>query len=288
MDEVTSSKNGFVDTVKEYTGGSDSLLCNKKYKTPIHLDSEYIPRCIMIGNALPKHVYQESAGAGVLRRFPIIFLKNSILKAKKLTIKATINGITKEYPAVNEGNEVYLIPYPTETTDDGEAIGQLHRFEDNKIIPLTTSTGEAIIGKQSRTNFTIKELNNDRALEWFLQQVILKYKPSTGKFFSNKETHERFLKAYNPEKWVIRNCVEAKFDNYGSLDESQEITAEDLLKMIHEVVDEQMLERTISNPNSEDLRDIIGKEINHEPSIKDDKGKRKYIGLTFDATKING
>ena len=286
MDEVTSSKKGFVDTVKEYTGGSDSLLCNKKYKTPIHLDSEYIPRCIMTGNALPKHVYTESAGSGVLRRFPIIFLKNSILKAKKLTAKVTINGKTEEYPAMKKCNDIYFIPHPTDVAEDGEAIGQLYAYHSNQLIPLMDNKGNRIIGTQSRTNFTLKELNNDRSLEWFLQQVILKYRPSAGKFFSNAETHERFLKAYNPEKWVVRNCVEAHFDSYGSLDEDYKLKAEDLLKKIHEVVDKLMLERTISNPHSNNLIDIIRKEINHEPAFDDLKGERIFVGLTFDASEI--
>lgn len=286
MDEVTSSKKGFVDTVKEYTGGSDSLLCNQKYKTPIHLDSEYIPRCIMTGNALPKHVYTESAGSGVLRRFPIIFLKNSILKAKKLTAKVTINGKTEEYPAMKKGDNLYLIPHPTDVAEDGEAIGQLYAYQSNQLVPLMDDDGNRIIGTQSRTNFTLKELNNDRSLEWFLQQIILKYKPSAGKFFSNAETHERFLKAYNPEKWVVRNCVKAHFDSNERLDENHKITAKDLLKNMHEVVDKLMLERTIFNPNSNDLIDIIREEINHDPAVKDVKGERTFVGLTFDASEI--
>ena len=286
MDEITSSKKGFVDTVKELTGGSDSILCNKKYKTPIHLDSEYIPRCIMIGNALPKHIYKESAGSGVLRRFPIIFLKNSILKAKKMTAKVTINGRTEEYPTMKNGDNLYLIPYPTDVSKDGEAIGQLYAYHSNQLLPLMDNKGNQIIGMQSRTNFTIKELNEDRSLEWFLQQVILKYKPSAGKFFSNAETHERFLKAYNPEKWVVRKCVEAHFDSNERLDENHEITAKDLLKNMHEVVDKLMLERTISNPNSDDLINIIREEINYDPAVTDVKGKRTFVGLTFDASGI--
>lgn len=286
MDEITSSKKGFVDKVKELTGGTDSILCNKKYKTPIHLDSEYIPRCIMTGNALPKHIYTESAGTGVLRRFPIIFLKNSILKAKKLTAKVTINGKTEKYPAMKKGDNIYLIPYPTDVSKDGEAIGQLYAYHSNQLLPLMDNKGNQIISMQSRTNFTIKELNEDRSLEWFLQQVILKYKPSAGKFFSNAETHERFLKAYNPEKWVVRKCVEAHFDSNERLDENHEITAKDLLKNMHEVVDKLMLERTISNPNSDDLINIIREEINYDPAVKEVKGKRTFVGLTFDASGI--
>lgn len=277
MDEITSSKKGFVDKVKELTGGTDSILCNKKYKTPIHLDSEYIPRCIMTGNALPKHVYTESAGAGVLRRFPIIFLKNSILKAKKLTAKVTINGKTEEYPAMKKGDNIYLIPHPTDVAEDGEAIGQLYAYHSNQLIPLMDNKGNQIIGTQSRTNFTLKELNNDRSLEWFLQQVILKYKPSAGKFFSNAETHERFLKAYNPEKWVVRNCVEAHFDSYGGLDDNKEISAKELLKSIHEVIDEHMLERTLFNPNSNDLMEIIKDEINHDPKLRMKRVKENIL-----------
>ena len=286
MDEITASKKGFVDKVKEFTSGSESILCNKKYKTPINLDCEYIPRCIMIGNALPKHVYSESAGAGVLRRFPIIFLKNSILKAKKLTIKVTINGETKEYPATKNGKNVYLIPSPNEFTDDGEAVGQLYKFEYDQLIPVVNHTGKAIIGKQGRTNFTTKELKNTRSLEWFLQQVILKYKSSEGKFFSNEESSERFLKAYNPERWVIRHCVEAHYTHNGEFDNNESILAKELLKKIHKIVDKNMLERTIFDPNSDALIEIIGKEINSTPSYEDKNGKREYYGLSFDASKL--
>ena len=287
MDEITTSKEGFVDTIKEYASGADSLYCNKKYKNPVNLDAEYIPRCIMIGNALPEHIYKESAGIGVLRRFPIIFLKHSILKAKKLTATVTIDGKKKEYPAVYGDNSLYLIPNPTEITDNGDARGQLHQFEDNKLIPLTTVTGNAIIGTQSRTNFTLKELNNSRSLEWFLQQVILKYKPSAGKFFSEAESHERFLKAYKPEKWVIQKCVEANFDYYGKLDETYEINVEDLLKDVHEQVEKHMLEKTIFNPFSDDIIKIIKETINLKPEVKNSKGKRLFVGLSFDAEKIN-
>ena len=287
MDEITTSKEGFVDTVKEYASGADSLYCNKKYKNPVNLDAEYIPRCIMIGNALPEHVYNASAGLGVLRRFPIIFLKHSILQAKKLTATVTIDGEKKEYPAVVENNETYLIPDSTGETDDGEAVGQLYKFEDNKLIPQETEKGEPLIGTQGRTNFTIKELDNKRSLEWFLQQVILKYKPSTGKFFSEEESRERFLKAYKPAEWVIKNCVEPHFDAYGHLDEAYKLDAKDLLKKVHEQVENHMLEKTIFIPHSDEITKIITKTINVNAKIEKKEGKWEFVGLTFDADKID-
>ena len=287
MDEITTSKDGFVDTVKEYASGADSLYCNKKYKNPVNLDAEYIPRCIMIGNALPEHVYKESAGLGVLRRFPIIFLKHSILQAKKLTATVTIDEEKKEYPALIKDGETYLIPNPTGKTDDSEAIGQLYKFENNKLIPQKDEKGEPLIGTQGRTNFTIKELDNKRSLEWFLQQVILKYNPSTGKFFSEAESRERFLKAYKPEEWVIKKCVEPHFDSYGHLDEAYKLDAEDLLKEVHELVEKHMLEKTIFIPHNEEITKIIRKTINVNPKIEKSKGKWEFVGLSFDAKKID-
>ena len=117
--------------------------------------------------------------------------------------------------------------------------------------------------------------------------MILKYKPSTGKFFSEVESRERFLKAYKPEEWVIKKCIAAHFDANGNLDEAHKLDAEELLEEVHELVEEHMLEKTIFIPHSDEITKIIRETINVNPKIEKTEGKWAFVGLSFDAAKID-
>ena len=245
MDEITNAQEGFTEKLKEMTGGSDSISCEQKNKNPFDLPSEAVPRMIGIGNNLPEFIYDKFTGDGVIRRFCIIFLKRSILEAKKMTKE--VNG--KIYPITNKGT----IIKDGKINKDGDLEGFLY---DDKLNPII-SQKEHLTGIQGRNYFEIDELTEQGCLEWFMQQIILHYKP-TNKYLLDKNTaKEHALMAYLPEKWAAMRWVEPIYDDQGNLDKNEFVTATDLLNKLREDVDKHMLERVINNRLDPELEDLI-------------------------------
>ena len=284
LDEIsTVEKKEFLDILKLWTGGGESIMCNPKYGKQIQLDAEYIPRMMATGNNLPAKLYHGAKGVGVLRRFDICFLKRSILEAKLFTVEIQ----DQEYPACKKDKELYIIKEPTNYTENQEAIGQAYKFINGEFIPQFDNNNEPKIITQGRTYFDQSELRTKEALEWFLQQVILNYKPETDKTVDEEKLREQLLKAYQPERWVIRNHVVAHYTednaNNSKLDEEYQIYAEELLEEIHQIVEENMFEKSITNPNEEYFMKMIKKELNiNEDFEKIEKGEKIFVGISFE------
>lgn len=282
LDEISNAnKKIFLEILKLWTGGGESIMCNPKFGRMIQLDSEYVPRMVGTGNNLSQEVYEGAQGVGVLRRFDILFLKHSILEAKRLTVE--IQG--KEYPACQKEKETYIILEPTEYTEDKEAIGIAYKFIDGHFIEQFDKDGKPLVIKQGRTYFNQNELRTSETLEWFLQQVILNYRPDVKKQIDEDRLREAFLKAYCPEAWVIKKHVEPHYIetyDFPQLDDSIVISAEELLDKIREVIDENMLEKSISNPNSKEFKEILEKTLEINESFdKIEKGKKYFYGISF-------
>lgn len=282
LDEISNAKKAeFLEILKLWTGGAESIMCNPKYGRQIQLDAEYIPRLVATGNNLPDKLYEGAQGVGVLRRFDICFLKNSILEAKLFTVEIQ----NQEYPAYQENNNLYIIKEPTDYTKDKEAIGQAYKFINGEFIPQFDNNNEPKIITQGRTYFTQDELRTKEALEWFLQQVILNYEPETKKTIDEEELRERFLKAYEPERWVIANHIITHYtdEKVSKMDDEYEISAEELLAKIHEVIEDNMLEKSVSNPNSDKFKKMLKETLNINQNFEEIvKGEKIFYGLEFE------
>lgn len=268
MDEISNAQEGFTEKLKEMSGGSDSVSCEQKNKNPFDLPSEFVPRRIGIGNNLPEFIYDKFTGEGVIRRFCIIFLKKSILEAKKMTKE--VNGTI--YPITNKGT----IIKDGKINKDGDLEGFLYDDNLNPII----SQKEHLTGIQGRTYFEIDELTEQRCLEWFMQQIILHYKPTNKYLLDENAAKEHALMAYLPEKWAAMRWLEPIYDNDGQLDKNEFVKATDLLNKLREDVDGYMLERVIKNPFNPELDDIIRNTLNLPE-------KEEFIGHDKDSENSN-
>lgn len=237
MDEITNAQTNFVEMMKMMSNGGDSLPIEMKNQNTFNLPAEYIPLMIAIGNQLKPALYDKFAGAGVARRFCIVFLKHSILEAKVLGVD-------------ENGNEI-------------------------------------------RGAYMQEELFERNCIEWLIQQVVLHYDAQDTQLLSSEEALKRAEMAAFPEQWVIKNHLEVMRDpehtrNVSRGDESPLIYAEDLLDLIHQKVDENMLEKTITEPHSEKFIDLLIKTL-HLDDIgrdQDDDGQLTFRGLIWHTEKF--
>lgn len=206
---------------------------------------------IGIGNNLPEFIYDKFTGEGVIRRFCIIFLKRSILEAKRMTKE--MNGTI--YPITDKGT----IIINGEINKDRDLEGELY---DDNLNPILNDKNEHLTGIQGRTYFEINELTEKGCLEWFMQQIILHYKPTNQSLLDENTAKEHALMACLPEKWAIMRWAEPVYDDQGNLDKKEFVTATDLLNKLREDVDGYMLERVIKNPIDPELENIIRDTLN--------------------------
>ena len=248
MDEITNAQKHFVEKFKEMTGGSETISVEMKGKNPINLPSSLVPRMVGIGNNLIYDLYDKFCGDAVVRRFCIIFLKRSILEAKRMT--RVVNDV--EYPVNKDG---YILT-DTYTDEQGEVWGTISDDKLNKIVHPSKGLMKDV---QGRTKFEIKDLESEGCLEWFIQQIILHYDGSHEPLLSYEEAKEKALMAYQPEYWSAMRWIEPIYDEEGYLDTEEYVLGTELLSRLHKDADNYLLEKVIKTPYDLELKEIIKK-----------------------------
>ena len=258
MDELQSANASLIDKVKQFSAGSNQIPIEQKNKNVFNLPADYIPRLICLGNNMPKEIYDKFTGHGTIRRFCIIFLQKSMLEVKPMT--ATI---TKD-----DGTEVV---YPI--TEDKHILIDDYMYDFN-LEPILDENGDHMKGVQGMTYYTTDELKAPGNLEWFIQQVILRYQPSNKPLLPEKVARERAVMGYKPEAWVIykyfdamrveieNNDAENKvFSN--SVDMSEDpISMIEYYNFIKSKVQENLLEQSIDTAYSGQLEMLTKKVLN--------------------------
>lgn len=238
MDEITNAKKHFIEKFKEMTGGAKNVPIEMKGRDPINLPSALVPRMVGIGNNLKKDLYVKFSGDAVVRRFCIIFLKRSILEAKKMTKIININGEDVEVPITKDGyvlKDCYV--------EQDETYGTIC---DDKMNEILDDQQKKMNGVQGRTKFELEDLQSDGCLEWFIQQIILHYDGNNEPLLTYDVAKERAFMSFQPEQWSAMRHLEPIYDSEGHLDKSEYILGKDLLAKLHEDVDNHLLERVIT------------------------------------------
>lgn len=187
MDELQSANASFIDKIKQFSAGSNQIPIEQKNKNVFNLPADYIPRLVCLGNKMPKEIYDKFTGAGTIRRFCIIFLKRSMLEVKPMTATIINEDGTEDVYPITENKEIII--------DD-----HLYDFD---LQPILDKDGNHCTGEQGMTYYTMDELRAPGNLEWFIQQVILHYKPSNKPLLDERTARERAVMGYRPEAWVI-------------------------------------------------------------------------------------
>lgn len=256
MDELQSANASFIDKVKQFSAGSNQIPIEQKNKNVFNLPADYIPRLVCLGNRMPQEIYDKFTGHGTIRRFCIIFLQRSMLEVKPMTVTIT------------KGDESHTYPI----TEDKEVIidGYLYDFD---LQPLLDEDGNHLTGEQGMTYYTMDELRAPGNLEWFIQQVILHYKPSNKPLLDERVARERAVMGYKPEAWVIykyfdairlkeedNNSKDEIFSN--SVDMEESISMIDYYNFIKEKVKENLLEQSVDTAYSGQLESLTKQVLN--------------------------
>lgn len=257
MDELQSANASFIDKVKQFSAGSNQIPIEQKNKNVFNLPADYIPRLVCLGNKMPQEIYDKFTGHGTIRRFCIIFLKQSMLEVKPMT--ATV---TKD-----DGTEVV---YPL--TEDRNIIidGKLY---DLNLEPIYDENGDHVEGVQGKTYYTMDELRAPGNLEWFIQQVILHYRPSNKPLLDERVARERAVMGYKPEAWVIYkyfDAIRVKEEDNNSKDEifsnsvdmEESIPIIDYYNFIKSKVKENLLEQSVDTAYSGQLEMLTKQVLN--------------------------
>ena len=275
MDELQSANASFIDKVKQFSAGSNQIPIEQKNKNVFNLPADYIPRLVCLGNKMPQEIYDKFTGHGTIRRFCIIFLRQSMLEVKPMTATVT----------QDDGTEIV---YPI--TEDKNILidGYVYDYDFN---PILDEDGNHLQGVQGKTYYTMDELKAPGNLEWFIQQIILHYKPSNKPLLDERVARERAVMGYKPEAWVIYKYFDAvrieEEDDYTddgilannvNMDYSMPIT--DFFNFIKEKVRENLLEQSIDTAYSEQLTQLTKKVLNIPQSdviTKYHKDNKLYI-----------
>ena len=248
MDELQSANASFIDKVKQFSAGSNQIPIEQKNKNVFNLPADYIPRLVCLGNKMPQEIYDKFTGHGTIRRFCIIFLRQSMLEVKPMTV-TVINddGTEKVYAA----------------TEDKDIIGDDGYVYDYDFNPILDENGNKIKGEQGMTYYTSDELKAPGNLEWFIQQVVLHYKPSNKPLLDERVARERAVMGYRPEAWVIykyfdpirESSEDSNNDNIvsNSVNMSESIPMIEYYNFIKSKVQEHLLEQSVDTAYSGQL-----------------------------------